>query len=254
MKRKVFTVLCVLALVLLPLVASAAMYGLYRGYPIANVYVDGNKVTSDVPTLVIDGRTMVPLRFVSDALGAGVAWDGSTQSARITAAKPAVATEKDLYYTQQSAVTAIKFVEPVLLETTLNPTTENRLRLLYGIYIMENCQKRLNQPIQEELHSMRMDALHWMELWMGNFWCKWDIWRANEEGRYQEALNIASAMQKTASYRQDYIKNSISLTWLDQNIIRLEQQYGFPPKMDIDVEEQAFLDWIDRNMSRIGKL
>ena len=37
MNKRLLTVLCVLVLVLLPLVVSAGMYGVYRGYPVANV-------------------------------------------------------------------------------------------------------------------------------------------------------------------------------------------------------------------------
>src|SRR5690606_31267303 len=38
-------------------------------------YINDRPVTLDVPAQVIDGRTLVPLRFVSEALDAEVAWD-----------------------------------------------------------------------------------------------------------------------------------------------------------------------------------
>ncbi|MGE5675640.1 MAG: stalk domain-containing protein [Mycobacterium leprae] len=44
----------------------------------------GSSVTLDVPPLIIDGRTMVPLRFVAQALGYDVKWDDSTRTVRIT--------------------------------------------------------------------------------------------------------------------------------------------------------------------------
>nr|WP_281246360.1 stalk domain-containing protein [Desulfoscipio geothermicus] len=31
----------------------------------------------------MNGKAMVPLRFISEALGASVEWDGNTQTARI---------------------------------------------------------------------------------------------------------------------------------------------------------------------------
>jgi hypothetical protein len=37
----------------------------------------------DVPPLIIKGRTFVPLRFISEAFGAEVNWDGETRSVRI---------------------------------------------------------------------------------------------------------------------------------------------------------------------------
>ncbi|MGI9951343.1 stalk domain-containing protein [Moorellaceae bacterium AZ2] len=45
--------------------------------------VDGEKVELDVPARVVNGRTMIPLRFVSEQLGMDVAWDGKTQSITI---------------------------------------------------------------------------------------------------------------------------------------------------------------------------
>jgi len=45
--------------------------------------VDGRTVTLDVPARVMRGATMVPLRFVSEALGADVRWSGSTRTVEI---------------------------------------------------------------------------------------------------------------------------------------------------------------------------
>ncbi|MGE0492058.1 MAG: stalk domain-containing protein [Vulcanimicrobiota bacterium] len=45
--------------------------------------VNGNNVYLDVPAGTLGGRTMVPLRFVSEALGAEVKWDGLTKTVRI---------------------------------------------------------------------------------------------------------------------------------------------------------------------------
>lgn len=45
----------------------------------------GDKViTLDVPAQALNGRTMVPLKFVSVALGAEVNWDGNTRTVTIT--------------------------------------------------------------------------------------------------------------------------------------------------------------------------
>lgn len=42
--------------------------------------IDGRTVFLDVPADTIGGRTMVPLRFVSEALGADVKWEGATKT------------------------------------------------------------------------------------------------------------------------------------------------------------------------------
>jgi hypothetical protein len=48
--------------------------------------VDGSPVTLDVPALIIDGSTMVPLRFVSEALGGDVHWDAADEMVQINTA------------------------------------------------------------------------------------------------------------------------------------------------------------------------
>lgn len=43
-------------------------------------FVSGRPVTLDVPPMIVRGRTMVPLRFVGEALGAQVDWDAATRT------------------------------------------------------------------------------------------------------------------------------------------------------------------------------
>lgn len=62
--------------------ATAAKAGTTVQVSIDNTtaYVNGQKQILDVPAKLIDGRTMVPARFVSESLDARVLWDGNTQS------------------------------------------------------------------------------------------------------------------------------------------------------------------------------
>jgi hypothetical protein len=48
-----------------------------------SVYVNGQRLNFDVPPCIINGRTMVPMRAIFEALGATVEWDGAEQ--KITA-------------------------------------------------------------------------------------------------------------------------------------------------------------------------
>lgn len=45
--------------------------------------VNGSPVTLDVPAMIIGGRTLVPLRFISESLGAGVQWDAAARTVLI---------------------------------------------------------------------------------------------------------------------------------------------------------------------------
>ena len=63
---------------------GSGVHGDYKGFPIVKVRVDGSEIQSDVPAINLDGRTMVPLRFVSEALGASVAWNSEEFSVRVS--------------------------------------------------------------------------------------------------------------------------------------------------------------------------
>jgi len=55
---------------------------LWIGKSTANV--NGNPVVVDPSPYIVSGRTVVPLRFVSENLGAGIEWDSKTQKIVIT--------------------------------------------------------------------------------------------------------------------------------------------------------------------------
>jgi len=48
--------------------------------------INGKAVTLDQPAVLMDGRTLVPLRFISEAYGCEVGWDQATQTVSIKAA------------------------------------------------------------------------------------------------------------------------------------------------------------------------
>lgn len=70
-----------LVLVLLSGVAFAATWGQYQGFSIVRVTIDGQTVQSDVPAINFYGRTMVPLRVISETLGVKVTWDQENTTA-----------------------------------------------------------------------------------------------------------------------------------------------------------------------------
>jgi len=46
-------------------------------------HINGQPTLMDVPALLVDGRTMVPLRFISQALGSQVSWDAASTTVHI---------------------------------------------------------------------------------------------------------------------------------------------------------------------------
>ena len=47
------------------------------------IVINGKALQTDVPPQIIDGRTMVPIRVVGEALGAHVAWDGTSRTVSV---------------------------------------------------------------------------------------------------------------------------------------------------------------------------
>lgn len=48
------------------------------------IYIDNKEVLSNAPIIIEDNRTLVPLRFISESLGANVNWNDSEKSIQIT--------------------------------------------------------------------------------------------------------------------------------------------------------------------------
>ncbi|HCJ11463.1 MAG TPA: hypothetical protein DHW14_09935 [Clostridiales bacterium] len=88
--------------------------------------VDGRPVTLDTPPEIISGRTMVPIRFVSEALGATVEWDPVLRRVTVTcvSAAPGV---RGLAWEELPAAARFIVVTsgPVSFETMALPATDS---------------------------------------------------------------------------------------------------------------------------------
>ncbi|MCW2278476.1 copper amine oxidase N-terminal domain-containing protein [Heliophilum fasciatum] len=85
---------------------------------------NGNPMDLDVPAKIIQDRTMVPLRFVSEALGCHVVWHDSTQTIAITAQaepqSPSTATKTIDEKDNGKTITRFAFLTKLIKETDLN--------------------------------------------------------------------------------------------------------------------------------------
>jgi hypothetical protein len=79
MRKTLKALVCVL-LILTLVSQSAGNVPALAGSEV-NVYMNGTKMVFEVPAQIIDGRTMVPLRAIFEAMGAAVAWDDATRTA-----------------------------------------------------------------------------------------------------------------------------------------------------------------------------
>jgi uncharacterized protein YkwD len=67
--------------------ASTTTKKVQLGIGESTAYVNDKPVILDVPAIIISSRTMVPLRFISESLGAKVEWNGDTRTVLITTAQ-----------------------------------------------------------------------------------------------------------------------------------------------------------------------
>ncbi len=65
-------------LLLVTLIAEIA----FASNPIM-LFINGQEIKPDVPPQIINGRTMVPIRWVAEALGADVEWDGKNRQVKV---------------------------------------------------------------------------------------------------------------------------------------------------------------------------
>jgi hypothetical protein len=60
--------------------------------------INGQSVTMSTPAQVTDGRTLVPLRFIGDAFGCDVQWDGDSRTATVVLADQIIEVPVGLNY------------------------------------------------------------------------------------------------------------------------------------------------------------
>ncbi len=80
--------LSVIAVLSTGIVFAASVNGDYKGFPITQVDINGVKVSTDVPGILFDSRTLLPVRAVAEAMNSVVRWDQKTMTAKII--KPTV--------------------------------------------------------------------------------------------------------------------------------------------------------------------
>ncbi|MCL1829511.1 MAG: stalk domain-containing protein [Oscillospiraceae bacterium] len=106
--------------------AIAMIFGLTAGTASAaspiRIVIDGNEIKSDVAPVIENGRTLVPLRVISEALGAEVEWAQSTRQATIkTAAYTVVFTLDSARYTVNGAAKTLEVPAKTINDRTMIP-------------------------------------------------------------------------------------------------------------------------------------
>jgi len=81
--QRIFALMLVFFVLSTAGVVASSVWGDYKGFSIARLVVNGQNAEfsdSDVPPLIVDGKTVLPLRALSDALQALVKWDNTSKT------------------------------------------------------------------------------------------------------------------------------------------------------------------------------
>lgn len=90
--------------------------------PLASVEVDGLRLKFDVPPIIVDDRTLVPMRAIFEALGARVDWDDETRTVTASASgKTIVMRIGDAQMTVDGAAVDLDVPPMILFDRTLVP-------------------------------------------------------------------------------------------------------------------------------------
>jgi branched-chain amino acid transport system substrate-binding protein len=68
---------------LITVVVAAESTNKYNGYNTVKVIVNNSELKTDVPAIIMDGRTLLPLRKVAEAVNGIVTWDAANRTASI---------------------------------------------------------------------------------------------------------------------------------------------------------------------------
>jgi regulator of replication initiation timing len=121
------------------------------------VMINGESVFLDVPPTIVEGRTLVPLRFISEAFGAEVEWDGVTRTITLTA--PDVESLQQIIDELQTQKESIEKANAALktentdLKNQITTLTEENETLSEKVGMMDTLITKLEDQIADLLNE-----------------------------------------------------------------------------------------------------
>lgn len=91
------------------------------------LYLNNKKIKLDVPAQIVNGHTMVPLRAISEALHATVAWDADTETVIVQGAGQGVYSYQTESYTKNENNISLDMAYPQFTVTSSNQTVLTEL-------------------------------------------------------------------------------------------------------------------------------
>lgn len=124
------------------------------------MYIDGSETTMDAKPLIIDGRTLAPARYVAEAFGYDVEWDGESKTVIIT--EPVSSTENtynNIMYEatmaeeteENTTVDSMETNEEVTEETTEKVTERETEETTKGSSAVNNSTDEIRRDFKKEI-------------------------------------------------------------------------------------------------------
>ncbi len=119
------------------------------------VVVNGEESVIDVPPTILNGRTMVPIRFVAENLGAEVEWDGATRTVTIRMPDPHVLKDQlELIQSELEELEATYQSRIEGLEEQLEVSVEQITELQELINAIELAHAEKIQELEEKIEAL----------------------------------------------------------------------------------------------------
>lgn len=240
------------------------------------VIYNGMHMNFDVPPQVINGRTMMPVRF-AEVLGAKVSWDDSTSTVTIT--KPTEGlkesslkfdwgspfgnnsgtnkdekiitpgTEKDLFYSYLIFNKGFYALNEISKKNLTDFTDNDKWLFLFTIKVFDNANDYIiGKEFPDNLKTIQSDMVDTYTL---NKTISWLLWQSMlDKNDPESALKALRAAKAIMEYESSNITQRPSYVWYDKNHLILGEKYGnLDPEQVISGE--GLEQWLKANEYRI---
>lgn len=182
--KKIISLLLVVGLVL----SSATLT--FANENEISVYVEGQKVSFDVPPQTINDRTMVPIRAIFEVMGATVNWDNATQTAICT---------KDNTVVKMTLNSKTEYINDVPYEMDVAPVIVDNRTLAPARYVAEafgyfvnwdgNTKSVLINKTSTIKDGTKENPYEFGDKVSITFWDAYDFEATKAAGKYEFTLN-----------------------------------------------------------------
>ena len=213
--KKIISLLLVVGLVL----SSATLT--FANENEISVYVEGQKVSFDVPPQTINDRTMVPIRAIFEVMGATVNWDNATQTAICT---------KDNTVVKMTLNSKTEYINDVPYEMDVAPVIVDNRTLAPARYVAEafgyfvnwdgNTKSVLINKTSTIKDGTKENPYEFGDKVSITFWDAYDFEATKAAGKYEFTLNkLMSPKDMETKFNDSSYSYDSNRWYLNGNIV-----------------------------------